>query len=139
VRWLLWKLGLTKYQLPYAITVVRKPQGRGQGFTLTQDLKMPKGIQEVKLKDGRELSYLKQGDRHVFFDNVVAMSRVQLYVLIFIVITVILITVVEFLFITEGFNRTYRQLQVMDNKLNLLIGGNVTMYSSIGNEGYQCV
>jgi len=79
-------------------------------------------IQDVKLKNGKEMNYFKSDGKHLFFSKLVAISNWQLYILLFILVFSILMSFFEVMFITEGFNRILQEIgnlqaQTMGEKL----------------------
>jgi hypothetical protein len=78
-------------------------------------------IQEVELKNGQKKHFMKDGDRNVIMDKPKLLSKLQLYLLIFILILSILMTAVLMAFITNGFNQIIGGIQIMDQHILALL------------------
>ena len=82
---------------------------------------MTNKIQDVELKDGTHTNYFHDGDRHVFFDNVTAMSRFQFWIVIFIAILVILMSAFQVITISDALNTVYHEVQEINYKVDFLL------------------
>lgn len=76
---------------------------------------MVQNIQEAKLKNGKKVGYVKVGENTIFINNRLNLWQVGL--LIFIIITSILVTYVQFAFMADAFNRVLTEIR--DVKIGL--------------------
>lgn len=75
-------------------------------------------MDEIQLKNGKKKYALKSDDRYMFFDNIVAMSRLQFFLMLFIVIIVILISIIQIGFMGDALNKIYEEVQLINYKLD---------------------
>jgi uncharacterized membrane protein YciS (DUF1049 family) len=87
-------------------------------------------ITDVKLKNGKEMKYFKSNDKHVFFNNIVAMSNWQLIILVFIVVSSILMTALLMTFIGEGFNKILFDLNEIHKLLATGVSNSILQLSN---------